>query len=273
MIRIENLSIEYKGYRALDRISLNIDKGETVAIVGQNGAGKSTLLKSLVGILQPKHGNINIDGRIGWMSESSTPPGKLKVHEFLSNLAYLKGINKSDISKQVELVIDCCSLRKKSNSFSNELSKGQTQRVLLAGALLGDPEILILDEPSSGLDPLFQTKMIDLIRVVSGNKLLIVSTHNIKEIESLASRIIVLKDGKISFDNKISVEDCCYVSFNGSVNRYPHGATNCKENSFIIAGEGYELLVKKVIEWSIKESVSILEIKNSKEWGSYYDYF
>lgn len=273
MIVLENLSIDYKGYRALDRVSFNINKGESVAVVGQNGAGKSTLLKSLVGILRPSNGSIQIGGSIGWMAENSMPTGKLKIHEFLSNLAYLKGIHKSEILKQVQIAIDCCGLTPKIDSYSRELSKGQKQRVLLAGALLGDPDILILDEPSSGLDPLFQTKMIDIIRNVSKDKLLIVSTHNIKEIESLASRVIVLKDGKLSFDNIISSQASCYVSFKGKANKFPDGITNSKENSFLIYGDNYEVLVKKVVNWSIDEGVNLLEIKNSEDWGSYYDYF
>lgn len=203
MIRVRDLSVTYRGFKALKNINLDIEKGETLALVGQNGAGKSSLLNALTGLIKHSSGEIIIDGDIGWMPEVSSPDPKLKVREFLSFSGYLRGLSSKYIEERVDWALEKCDLDDKRDELCGSLSKGLKQRVILASALIGDPGILILDEPSSGLDPLFQTKMISLISSLKLNKTLIISTHNISEIESLSSRVIVLKDGTISFDSNL----------------------------------------------------------------------
>lgn len=196
MIRVENLTVKFKKFNALDNISLTIQEGEIVALVGQNGAGKSTLLKEIQKL---------VPNNSGWMPERVLPDPSLTVYEFLSLL--------SEEGDRIDYVIEHCGLTTNRDKLCGTLSKGTKQRVILALALIGNRDILILDEPSAGLDPLFQKEMIQLIKEVGKGKTIIISTHNIAEIEDLASRIIVLKDGKISYDGDLDSKGAYYEYF------------------------------------------------------------
>lgn len=196
MIKVEHLTVKYKKVIALNDLSLFIKKGEVVALVGQNGAGKSTLLKEILK---------TVSNKTGWMPESVIPDPNLTVYEFLNFL--------SETDKDIDYVINRCGLKSKRDELCGTLSKGTKQRVILALALVGMKDILILDEPSAGLDPLFQKEMIGLIKDISKDKTLIISTHNISEIEDLATRIVVLKDGKISYDGKLDSKRSYYEYF------------------------------------------------------------
>lgn len=214
MIEVRDLSVTYKGFKALKNVNIKIERGETLALVGQNGAGKSSLLRVLIGLVKSFTGSYVVEGNIGWMPELSLPDGKLSVREFISFSGYLKNLNKKQISNSVDSIIELCGLSNKKNDLCATLSKGLKQRVILAAALMGDPDVLILDEPSSGLDPLFQTQMISLISSINIDKTLIISTHNISEIEKLSSRVVVLKDGIVSFDSsKESRGDKSYYEY------------------------------------------------------------
>lgn len=196
MIKVENLTVNYKKTMALNNLSLSIKKGEVVALLGQNGAGKSTLLKEIIKISL---------GKAGWMPESVQPDPNLTVSEFLNFL--------SNSDEDIDNIINQCGLTNKRNELCGTLSKGTKQRVILALSLIGKKEILILDEPSAGLDPLFQKDMIKLIKEIGKNKTVIISTHNISEIEDLATRIIVLKDGMISYDGNLDKKRSYYEFF------------------------------------------------------------
>lgn len=215
MIEIKDLSISYKKLKALKKVSLRIDRGETVALVGQNGAGKSSLLNAVINLIKPTDGTVSVSGSIGWMPELSTPDPLLTVTEFLTFTGTLKLLKDEQLFKEVTRVVKECCLVDNAAQMCGDLSKGLMQRVMLAGALIGDPDILILDEPSSGLDPLFQKQMISLISGLSMNKTVIISTHNISEIELLGSRVIVLKNGSVSFDSSCFEGDIksCYEYF------------------------------------------------------------
>lgn len=196
MIKVENLTVNYKKTMALNNLSLSIKKGEVVALLGQNGAGKSTLLKEIIKISS---------GKAGWMPESVQPDPNLTVSEFLNFL--------SNSDEDIDNIINQCGLSNKKNELCGTLSKGTKQRVILALSLIGKKEILVLDEPSAGLDPLFQKDMIKLIKEIGKNKTVIISTHNISEIEDLATRIIVLKDGMISYDGNLDKKRSYYEFF------------------------------------------------------------
>lgn len=200
MIKVKSLTVFYKKVRALNNISFVIKKGDIIALAGQNGAGKSTLLNCLIGLKTPTSGTVTINGSIGWMSETSEPDPELKVIEYISFSAYLKD------SVYLSNLLNRCGLDTYKDRLCKDLSKGLKQRVLLAGALAGNPDILILDEPSAGLDPLFQNEMISLIKTISKDITIILSTHNISEIKSLAGDVIILKDGQISFNGKTEGE-------------------------------------------------------------------
>lgn len=196
MIEVRNLTFKYKKTIALNNISLSVKRGEVVALVGQNGAGKSTLLKELLRLLP---------GRVGWMPEMVEPDGYLTVTEFLTFL--------SEPGSNVISVIKKCGLFDKKDALCSTLSKGTKQRVILALALIAQKDILILDEPSAGLDPMFQKDMISLLKEILKNKTLIISTHNISEIEDLATRIVVLKEGSISYDGPLDRKRSYYEYF------------------------------------------------------------
>lgn len=207
MVEVDSVTVKYKNSVILDNVTIKIKKGEIIALVGKNGAGKSTLLKTIIGLIPKKTGSIKTSGSIGWMDESSVPDPKLTVHEFLLFCSYLYG------KTQVDDVINTCGLTQFCDKLCGELSKGLKQRVMLAGAILSEPEILILDEPSAGLDPLFQKELIEILSLISKNKTMIISTHNISEIETLATKILVLRSGQVSYSGDFNGEKKYYEYF------------------------------------------------------------
>jgi len=193
LINVSNLFVKIKKDLILKNITFNIEKGDVVALAGQNGAGKSTLIKSINGLIKPKSGAISVNGTIGFMPESTTPDPKLTVSEFLSYIYYLRGDSFTpDLYSKFGLV-------KKIDSLCGQLSKGLKQRVLLAAVFAGNPDIIILDEPSAGLDPQFQLEMIQLIKAIDKGVTVLISTHNISEIKELSEKVIILRNGEISY--------------------------------------------------------------------------
>lgn len=194
MINIEALTVQYGSKTALNNLSLSIKQGEKVAIVGQNGAGKSTLLKHIVG---------RADSSVSFMPESVTPDPDLTVYEFLELFS----------QKDPTDILESCGLFEESSHFCKNLSKGKKQRVMLALTLLNESELIILDEPSAGMDPLFQKEMIMLIDSLCTDKTLIITSHNLDEVYSLTGRIVVLKDGEVSFDGLLEESKSYYEYF------------------------------------------------------------
>lgn len=273
MIRVKELIVNYKDVRALDKISLTINRGESVALVGRNGAGKSSLLKSIIGIIKPYSGDIQIDGSIGWMPEKGYLEDNIKVFEHLEHISYLKGVEKTLIIKEVHRVLNLCELSNKRDSYCKELSKGEMQRIHLASAIINSPDILILDEPSSGFDPLFQQKMINIIKEASKDKVLIVSTHNIHEIENLTTKVIVLKEGQVSLINSMDESDSYRVTCSGSANSYPNSWKQINNSTLVVNGSSYMDISKSVMTWAENFGIKILDIKKCDDWSRLYDYF
>lgn len=194
MIDIEDLTVQYGSKTAIKNLSLHIKAGEKLAIVGQNGAGKSTLLRELIK---------QADFDISFMPESATPDPELTVNEFLDLFS----------EREPEEIIEKCGLKDDRFTLCKHLSKGNAQRVLLALTVLIDSDLIILDEPSAGMDPLFQKEMITLINHLCRDKTLIITSHNLDEVYSLTERIIVLKDGEISFDGLLEEKKSYYEYF------------------------------------------------------------
>ena len=209
-IKLENISKEYKNVKALDNINLAINSPAMIGFVGPNGAGKSTLMKMLVGQLLPTSGNIIVDGvrlnkneknlkeRLGYLPQDFGLYEELTVEEFLDYMACLKGINKNK-RKSINRVISLTSLEEKRKFKIKTLSGGQKQRVGIAQAILNNPELLIVDEPTVGLDPEERIKFRNLFSEGSKEKIVILSTHIIEDVESICNSIIVLNKGKILF--------------------------------------------------------------------------
>jgi ABC-type multidrug transport system ATPase subunit len=209
-MKLENISKEYKNVKALDNINLAINSPAMIGFVGPNGAGKSTLMKMLVGQLLPTSGNIIVDGvrlnkneknlkeRLGYLPQDFGLYEELTVEEFLDYMACLKGINKNK-RKSINRVISLTSLEEKRKFKIKTLSGGQKQRVGIAQAILNNPELLIVDEPTVGLDPEERIKFRNLFSEGSKEKIVILSTHIIEDVESICNSIIVLNKGKILF--------------------------------------------------------------------------
>lgn len=209
-IKLENTSKEYKNVKALDDINLEINSPAMVGFVGPNGAGKSTLMKMLVGQLLSTGGSITVDGiplnknerhlkeRLGYLPQDFGLYEELKVEEFLDYMACLKGI-KENKREAIDRAISMTSLEEKRKFKIKTLSGGQKQRVGIAQAILNNPELLIVDEPTVGLDPEERIKFRNLFSEGSKGKIVILSTHIIEDVESICNSIIVLNKGKILF--------------------------------------------------------------------------
>lgn len=211
-IEIHHVSKAYKkGMKVLKDINLSLESPSMVGLVGPNGAGKTTLMKLLVGQLLPSEGNITIDGRdlrkneeyvksrLGYLPQDFGLYDELTVYEFLDYMACLKGI---PINRKA--VIDTCmentNLKEKRDSKIGTLSGGQKQRVGIAQALLNDPKLFIVDEPTVGLDPEERIKFRNLFSQNASRKLVILSTHIIEDVESICNRLIIMDKGSILFD-------------------------------------------------------------------------
>jgi len=214
-ISIKNLTKTYGSQKAIDAISFNIKKGEIVGFLGPNGAGKSTTMKILTGYIKASEGVAEVNGfnlenetklaqnSIGYLPENNPLYLEMYVKEFLEFAGSLYQIKGSVLKDRVTELIQLVGLAKENNKKIGALSKGYRQRVGLAQALIHDPEILILDEPTTGLDPNQLIEIRALIKEVGKNKTVIFSTHIMKEVESICERVIILNKGKIVADDSL----------------------------------------------------------------------
>ena len=217
IISIKNISKSYANINALLNVSIDFNEGDIVGLIGENGAGKTTLLKIIscllrqsagkvfIDKLDTEHDEYNIKSKIGYLAENNPLYEEMKVKEYLiftSKLYGLKNFKKQINEYQKLTEISDLSFRKIS-----ELSKGQKQRVGLCSCLLHEPKILILDEPTTGLDPKQLIHFRDLIKKISKNKIIIFSTHIINEVSKVCNRIVILKKGIVKKDISINETD------------------------------------------------------------------
>tara|TARA_B100000575_G_scaffold176442_1_gene141498 strand:- start:1872 stop:2567 length:696 start_codon:yes stop_codon:yes gene_type:complete len=210
-IIIENISKTYKKQVALNSINLNIKKGEIVGLLGPNGAGKSTLIKILTGYISANYGEVKICGdnmnenpklvkkKIGYLAENNPLYIEMYIKEYLKYIAEIYKVSFYEIDEIIELT----GLNSEKNKKINQLSKGYKQRVGLAAALIHNPEVLILDEPTTGLDPNQLIEIRKLIKNIGNNKTVIFSTHILQEVEKICDRIIIINKGNIVEDQKV----------------------------------------------------------------------
>ncbi len=216
MISVKNLTKYFGSFLALQNISFEIGKGEIVGFLGQNGAGKTTLMRILTTYLAPHSGEAFVGGlsviknpldvrrKIGYLPEVPPLYPTMRVKDYLKFAAQLKEVPAKHQNGQVEGVLKECALEEVKGQLIGTLSKGYRQRVGLAQAIINDPEILILDEPTNGLDPVQILQVRNLIKNVEKKRTVILSTHVLSEIEQIAERVLILKSGKIIADDLIS---------------------------------------------------------------------
>ena len=208
MLELQNITKHYGTKQALDHISLTLENG-IYALLGPNGAGKSTLMNIITGNLKPTSGMVLWNGKnahdmgAAYRSLLGYAPQKQGLYDtftgirFLSYMATLKGISKKEQKGEIQRVLDYVNLAEKAYRPIGTYSGGMKQRILVAQAILGDPHLVVLDEPTAGLDPKERVRIRENIRNISGNKIVLVSTHVVSDIESIANEIILLREGKI----------------------------------------------------------------------------
>ena len=211
-VSVNNLTKKYQSQRAVDNISFEVKTGEVLGFLGPNGAGKTTTMKIITGYMAPSDGDAKVNGisvledpekikpLIGYLPESNPLYQDMYVIEYLEFIAELQNVPKNKIQDRIAEMVKVCGLNVEKHKKINELSKGYKQRVGLAQALIHDPEILILDEPTTGLDPNQIVEIRNLIREIGREKTVILSTHILPEVEATCDRILIINDGKIVAD-------------------------------------------------------------------------
>lgn len=209
MIKVGNLTKKYGAFTAIDDISFSVERGEICGFLGPNGAGKTTTMRILTGFMPPTGGRVEVAGldiaenvigvkqKVGYLPESTPLYGDLRVEEYLDFVAEIKGLKGSARRKKVNEVLETTCIADRSRSLIGSLSKGYRQRVGLAQALLNDPEVLILDEPTAGLDPRQITEIRSLIHDLSGKRTVILSSHILPEVQMICSRVLIINNGKL----------------------------------------------------------------------------
>ena len=209
LINATNLKKSFDKFIAVDNIDLSVSRGEVVGFLGPNGAGKSTTMKMLTGFLEPDNGqifinNINLKSDplkakeyIGYLPEGAPSYSDMIVADFLSFIGKMRGLSHNSLSNRLEEMANQINLKEMWNRPIETLSKGFKRRVGIAQALIHDPDILILDEPTDGLDPNQKHEMRNLIKRISTNKAIVISTHILEEVEAVCSRAVIIANGKL----------------------------------------------------------------------------
>ena len=214
MVSLQHISKSFGSQKVLNDVSLEIPAGQIVGLLGPNGAGKSTLMKILIGLWSADSGTVSAPSRIGYLPENNPLYEEMYVTEYLQFMAGLTSVSPKgglsgeaglySVSEAVSSLIDKVGLTPECHKHIRELSKGYRQRVGLAQALLGDPELLILDEPTTGLDPNQLVEIRSLIRSLGKDRTVILSTHIMQEVREMCDRVVILDHGEIKADKPIN---------------------------------------------------------------------
>ncbi|MCH6197967.1 gliding motility-associated ABC transporter ATP-binding subunit GldA [Aquiflexum sp. LQ15W] len=208
-LEVNRLTKTYGSQKALDQVSFVAEKGEVLGFLGPNGAGKSTTMKIATGFILPDQGDVLVNGLsvlqnpkevsrlVGYLPEHNPLYHDMYIREFLDFIGGLYGLKGNALKNRIEELIPLCGLEVESHKKISQLSKGYRQRVGLAKALIHDPEVIILDEPTTGLDPNQLVEIRKLIKNISTNKTLILSTHIMQEVEAICDKVVIISKGKI----------------------------------------------------------------------------
>lgn len=294
MIEVKNITKKYGNFVAVDNISFTIKDGEIVGLLGPNGAGKSTTMNTITGFIEQTEGNVIVNGydtlkkskraksQIGYMPEGVPLYDDLSIKEFVTYMAELKKVKRKEKKEQVQDIIKKTGLDEIQNKLIKNLSRGQKQRVSLAGALVGNPKVLILDEPTVGLDPKQIMEIRSLIKDLGREHTVILSSHILSEVSQICDRVIIINNGKIvaedtpeHLENKVSSNNIIYITVednNDKINTMKEKIKGIKEiklietnedktKRYMISGEKDEDLRKVIFTEFAKEGITIFEMK------------
>lgn len=238
MIEVKNITKKYGSFTAVDNISFKIEEGEIIGLLGPNGAGKSTTMNMITGYIEPTEGEIIINGydiskrprkaksQIGYMPEGVPLYSDLTVKEFVTYMAELKKVDRKTRKEKVEKIIEQTGLKDVEKKLTRNLSRGYKQRVSMAGALVGEPKILILDEPTVGLDPKQITEIRALIKELGKTHTVILSSHILSEVSQICNKVIIINKGKIvavdtpeNLEKKVANNNTTYVTVEDTENK------------------------------------------------------
>lgn len=297
MIEIKNVTKKYPNITAVDHINFEVKDGEVVGFLGPNGAGKSTTMNMITGFIEPTEGQIIVNGydiskkpkkakkQIGYMPEGIPLYTELTVREFVGYMADLKSVKSKQKKEMVEKVILETGLKEVENKLIRNLSRGYKQRVSLAGALVGEPDVIILDEPTVGLDPKQITEIRSLIKNLGKKHTVILSSHILSEVSQICERVVIINHGKIvaidtpeNLENKTKDKNTILVT----VEDKKENMNNIKEDvpeiesiklikdnedgtkQYAISSSGEIDLRKKLFDVLPKREITIFELKKSE---------
>ncbi|MCI8640416.1 MAG: ABC transporter ATP-binding protein [Clostridia bacterium] len=296
VIEVKNITKKYGSTVAVDNISFQIKDGEIIGLLGPNGAGKSTTMNMITGYIEPTTGEIIIEGyniskkpqkakeQIGYMPEGVPLYSDLTVKEFVTYMSELKKVNRKERKEKVEKIIEETGLKNVEKKLIRNLSRGYKQRVSMAGALVGEPKILILDEPTVGLDPKQITEIRQLIKDLGKTHTIILSSHILSEVSQICNKVIIINKGKIiaidtpeNLEKKVNENNNVYVTVEDTDNKIESIKEKIseikeikliKENEdktkqYIIETENNTDLRKIIFKEFAKENITIFEMKQA----------
>lgn len=297
MIEVKNVTKKYGDFIAVKNMNFNIKEGEIVGLLGPNGAGKSTTMNMLTGFIEPTEGEIIIEGydmgkkplkakkQIGYMPEGVPLYNDLTVKEFISYMADLKMVAKKDKKENIRKVIEQTNLTDVQNKLIRNLSRGYKQRVSMAGALVGEPKILILDEPTVGLDPKQITEIRTLIKSLGKSHTIILSSHILSEVSQICEKVIIINKGNIvaiaspkELEEKVKRENSVIVTVEEKGKEIEKITKNIKgvrdiqlvkeaedgTKEYLIISEENIDIRKEIFEKYAKEDITIYELKRQE---------
>ena len=296
MIELKNVTKKYGKVVAVDDMSFSIDEGEIVGLLGPNGAGKSTTMNMITGFIEQTSGEILIDGydilrkpkkakkEIGYMPEGVPLYTDLTVKEFVTYMAEIKKVERKTRKEKVQKIIEQTGLKDVEKKLIKNLSRGYKQRVSMAGALVGEPKILILDEPTVGLDPKQITEIRNLIKELGKKHTIILSSHILSEVSQICNKVVIINKGKIvaidtpeNLENRVANKNFVYVTVEDPENKVKNIKEKIKEiksikilqenedgtKQYIIEAEGDIDLRKIIFTEFAKENIPIFEMKRA----------
>lgn len=297
MIEVKNVTKKYGNFIAVDDISFEVKDHEIVGFLGPNGAGKSTTMNMITGFIEPTKGAIIINGydisksplkakkQIGYMPESTPLYMDLTVKEFVTYMAELKRVNRREKKQQVEEIIEKTGLKNVENKLIKNVSRGYKQRVSLAGALVGKPDVLILDEPTVGLDPKQIADIRELIKNLGKEHTVILSSHILSEVSQICEKVIIINKGKIvavdspeHLEEKTKNDNSIIITVEDKESNMKNISKNIegiisvkliKENDdktkeYLISGKKDIDIRKKLFEELPKNNITIFELKKNE---------